>query len=147
MIWDGRGPTRSPFEQWEGLELCAVEVNPQSAIDSNVATGESLVTALVLVGAGFLTIVTGVLSHRRKLPRNWILGLRTRSTLKNDDAWFAAHEAAGGFIAGAGVILTIVGVVALVLEPSDAVILSGTTVGVIVLVVGGIIGVRATKNL
>lgn len=111
-----------------------------------MATGESLVTALLLVGAGILTIVTGVLSRRRKLPRNWILGLRTRSTLKSDDAWFAAHEAAGRFIAGGGVILMVTGVVVLLLNPSDAVILSGATLGVGVLVVGGVIGVRATKN-
>lgn len=111
-----------------------------------MASGESLVTALLLVGAGILAIVAGLLSRRRKLPRNWILGLRTRSTLKNDDAWFAAHEAAGGFIAGAGVVLTVTGVVALLRNPSAAVILSGTTFAVGLLVVGGVLGVRATKN-
>ena len=111
-----------------------------------MATGESLVASLLMLGAGILTIVTGVLSRRRELPRNWILGIRTRSTLKDDEAWHAAHEAAGWFITAAGVIVTITGIVALLLNPSETVLLAGTMIGVGVLVIGGVIGDRATKK-
>lgn len=112
-----------------------------------MATGESLLLALLLLGAGVLTVVTGLLFRRGKLPRNWFLGLRTPSTLRSDDAWRAAHEAAGSLIAVSGILLGATGVLVLLTDPADdTVFLAGSGTAVAVLLVAGVLGVRATKE-
>lgn len=52
--------------------------------------------------AGVVFVVLGRLGARRLLPRNWLVGIRTRSTLRNDEAWFIAHEVASPSILRAG---------------------------------------------
>lgn len=40
-------------------------------------------------------VIVGWLSTTGRLPRNRVVGIRTRATMASDDAWIAAHRAAG----------------------------------------------------
>jgi uncharacterized membrane protein len=53
-----------------------------------------VVLLVVLIGGVALTTV-GVLSLFDRLPRNRFAGIRTRTTLASDAAWYRAHRAAG----------------------------------------------------
>ena len=56
--------------------------------------GLSLLAAVLLLVAG--------LSRFGRLPRNYLLGLRTRTTLRSEETWRAAHFAVAGELAAGG---------------------------------------------
>ena len=74
----------------------------------------------LLVAAGFFLIWLGRRASQGVLSRNWVVGIRTRNTLASDENWEAAHRAAGGTIAAAGLGPLMVGPI-LLLRPSNAV--------------------------
>lgn len=70
------------------------------------------IAAVILVALGALVLWWASACRRGKFGRQWVLGYRTPLTLRNQDAWVAAHRAAAPlmFIAGGGAImLAIVG--------------------------------------
>lgn len=50
---------------------------------------------LVVAAAAATVAFVGYLGLAGKLPRNHFAGVRTRATLASDEAWVAAHRAAG----------------------------------------------------
>ncbi|MDJ0961754.1 MAG: SdpI family protein [Acidimicrobiia bacterium] len=110
----------------------------------------------VAIGMGLLLIVTGGLlavvarrSRRGTLPRNWIVGIRTRATLASEAAWEAAHRAAATALAiGAGG-TTLAGLLVL-FRPSNGVGLAIISIGLVWLLVGvmagGYVGTRAARQ-
>ena len=81
-----------------------------------------------------------------RLPRNGLVGMRTRATMASDAAWNAAHRASAWSIALTGVVLLVGGVWLLLARRSpDATrnVLLGITLAVLVIVVVG--GVQANQ--
>ena len=57
---------------------------------------------IVIAFAGLVLLAIGGLSTRGRLPRNFVAGIRTSTTLANDQAWAAAHKAAARLLLAAG---------------------------------------------
>jgi len=76
--------------------------------------------AWLLVGVGILLVWMGRRATAGLLERNWIMGIRTKSTLASDEAWEAAHRAAGGVLSLSGLGPLILGPL-LLLRPNNAV--------------------------
>jgi hypothetical protein len=53
---------------------------------------------MVLALAGVALAVVGGLSVQRRLPRNPWVGVRSRTISTSDEAWYAAHDAAGPWL-------------------------------------------------
>lgn len=104
---------------------------------------------LLLIAAGAILGVVAYRSHRGTLPRNWIVGIRTTTTLASDEAWNAAHRAgARALSVGAwGALLT--GAV-LLLRPSNGLGLAVMAAGLVWLlgwvVRAAYLGTRAARG-
>ncbi len=70
--------------------------------------------AMFLIILAVLLILFGVLSWARKLPGNSIVGLRVPEVRKSQEAWEAAHAAAGPIWTFGGVALLFGGMIGLV---------------------------------
>ena len=57
---------------------------------------------VVLAFAGLVLLAIGGLSTSGRLPRNFVAGIRTSTTMANDQAWAAAHKAAASLLLAAG---------------------------------------------
>ena len=67
-------------------------------------TWEGALVGLLLIVAGAAMLWTAWTGSQRRLGRNWFVGIRTRATMRSDEAWAAAHEeAAGPLGVGAGI--------------------------------------------
>ena len=75
---------------------------------------------LVLLASGAILAVVAFRSQRGTLPRNWIVGIRTTTTLASDEAWDAAHRA-GARALSTGAWGTAAAGMALLLRPSNGV--------------------------
>lgn len=111
-----------------------------------------LIAALVLIAGGLVTIWVGLKSTRGDLERNWVVGIRITSTLANDEAWAAAHRAAGRTLMAAGVAPAIGGVLMLVFgwgRDAFAATVALTSCGILVLLVlvAGRVADRAAKSV
>lgn len=99
-------------------------------------------TLFSIIGIGFLWIAW--LMTNERLPRNDLVGMRTRATLASDAAWNAAHRASAWSVALTGVVLLVAGVWLLLNRQSpgtnrNAVI--GTCVAIVIIIVAG--GIQA----
>lgn len=103
----------------------------------------------LLIAAGALLAVVAIRSRRGSLPRNWIVGIRSTSTLASDAAWVAAHRAAAPSLAF-GSVGSVVAGIALAFRPSNRVGLAIVLVGLVWLltfvVAGGYLGNRAARD-
>lgn len=61
---------------------------------------------VVLALGGVVVVITGVLGLIQKLPRNNLVGIRTRYTLESDRNWYAAHRAGAPWMIFGGVAAT-----------------------------------------
>ncbi|HVM15557.1 MAG TPA: SdpI family protein [Egibacteraceae bacterium] len=109
------------------------------------------VLALTLLLAGMALIVVGRKQKAGTLPRNWVAGLRTWETMRNDDAWHAAHTATAGMVTGAGVVQVIAGAALVVLQPSEevllAIVLGGAGLTLALVLAAGVRGHRLAARM
>lgn len=101
-----------------------------------------------LVGAGFLWLAW--LMQNERLPRNGLVGMRTKATMASDAAWNASHRASAWSVALAGVVLLAAGLWLLLARQSasaDRTVVLGTCLAIlVVIVVGGIQADRVAKG-
>lgn len=93
-------------------------------------SGAVFALALVLIALGLAVGVVGVLAATHRLPRNRVIGVRTRWTMGRVDAFRRANGAAAPALLAAGGVGTIGGVAAAASSGATAV----------TLVVGGLLG-------
>lgn len=98
---------------------------------------------LFLVVAGFVVLVTGLLSRAQRLPRNFVMGIRLPATLKSDAAWRAAHLAVASELIGLGTGILIVGVLAISVPPLA---LFGVLIALVGLMHSSVIAHRAARR-
>lgn len=89
-----------------------------AAASDPMPLGTAMLLGLVLIVAGILLAVVAAKSRNGTLPRNWIVGIRTTTTMASDEAWDLAHRA-GASALGIGAGATIVAGVALFFQPSN----------------------------
>ncbi|WP_454151051.1 SdpI family protein [Microbacterium lacticum] len=112
---------------------------------------ELLGPAIALL-AGIATAWWGLACLAGRLPRNLVLGYRTRAALSSRDAWDAAHRGYAPFLIGGGLVLAASGVAAIIMVLTDATGLIGPaiTAGIIALLAalvgGGIFAHRALRR-
>jgi uncharacterized membrane protein len=98
-----------------------------------------IVLGVVLTGAGVLLVVVGSRAAAGRLPRNWIVGIRTTKTLESAAAWQAAHHAAAGSFSVAGYV-AVMGGLALFTRPSNIVGLGLVVLVLLVMLAAALIG-------
>ena len=101
----------------------------------------------LLVGAGLLLLLTGVVSRIGKLPRNHIAGFRTRTTMASSETWEAAHRAGGLFVAASGLAVTVLGLAVFFGANADVVSKVAVAVMVVCVIPGGIVAQRAAREV
>ena len=107
-----------------------------------------VVAAVSLIVGGLVVGWVGLRTARNQLPRNWVAGLRTRTTMASDEAWYAGQRAGAGYVVAAGVVGVATGVIALFFSDpvAAAIILGGTALLLGLVVVGGVKGQRAARE-
>jgi uncharacterized membrane protein len=103
---------------------------------------------VVIVLAGLLIVWLAIRSWQGRLSRNYVAGVRTRSTMRSDEAFRIANKAAAPFSLVGGLLFIVTGVVAAIVSASTAtaVLLTGVVLAGVVIVVGGVTGVRAARK-
>ena len=101
---------------------------------------------LIVAGTGIVAVAWAAAAGR--LKRNWIAGLRLRSTMRSDSAWLAAHRkarvpfvATGTVMMLGGILLAISGQVA-----AEAIALTTAAVAVTMALVAAYRGSRAARK-
>jgi uncharacterized membrane protein len=106
--------------------------------------------AVVLLGTASLLGWVGVRASTGRLDRNRSLGVRTPRTLRSDDAWQAAHRAAGPWLVGGALAIGLPGL-ALLARPSNALgtllVMVGAGLLVSLVAVSAVLGDRAAGDL
>jgi hypothetical protein len=101
-----------------------------------------------VLGAGFLWLAW--LMQNERLPRNGLVGMRTKATMASDAAWNASHRASAWSVALAGVILLAAGVWLWLARDSGgdgrSIVLGSCVAILVVIVAGGIQADRVAKG-
>lgn len=103
----------------------------------------------LIVGGGLIAWF-GWQGRRGQLKLNAFAGIRTRTTMRSEKAWQAAHRAGGAWmIVGGGLFLvTGMGVAVATDETTAGVVaLVGTSVAIVPLFVGGWLGQQAARRV
>lgn len=112
-----------------------------------------MVGAVVMVIAGVVTAAVAGAARTGHLGRNHVAGIRLPSTMRSDEAWRAAHRAGFWPTVLGGAAAVVGGLVAVVLdlldEPDAAavVVLAAAGVLLVAVLVGGVAGVRAARQV
>jgi uncharacterized membrane protein len=103
--------------------------------------------AIVLVLAGLVVVWLAIRSWQGRLSRNYVAGVRTPSTMRSDEAFRIANKVAAPFSLVGGLLFVVTGVVAAIVpvRAATAVLSAGVVIACVVLVVGGVMGVRAAR--
>jgi uncharacterized membrane protein len=103
---------------------------------------------VVLIVAGLGVVAVAWAAATGRLKRNWIAGLRLRSTMRSDAAWLAAHRTAEGPFVATGAVMVIGGIVLAVSSrmTAESVALGTTVIGVTLALVAGYQGSRAARR-
>lgn len=111
--------------------------------------GTAIGLGAVLVAAGVILLVVALRSRSGTLPRNWIVGIRTTTTLASDEAWIRAHHASATPLL-LGSIGTMLAGLVLLLRPTNGFGLAIVTAGLIWLLFwvirAGVAGQRAARE-
>ncbi|MBU1865094.1 MAG: SdpI family protein [Actinobacteria bacterium] len=93
------------------------------------------------------------MAERRIKPNRWA-GIRTPSTVKSDEAWYAAHDAGAASMSASGTLGAtggLTGIIAALLGASEGVvvglILGGTLLMTVLLIVATVRGTRAAREV
>jgi uncharacterized membrane protein len=105
--------------------------------------------AVLIILVGLVLIVLAVASWQERLPRNFLAGVRTPSTMRSDQAFKVANKVAAPLTGAGGVVLVLGGVLSALLGQSRAgqVLIAGALACAVLCVLGGIRGVRAARTL
>lgn len=112
--------------------------------------GAAIGLGLILVGAGLLLLVVARRSGNETLPRNWLVGIRSKTTLASDEAWRVAHRVAAQPMA-VGSLGSIAAGLILLLRPTNGLGLTVVLLGLAWLLAwvlrGASIGIDAAKRM
>lgn len=108
----------------------------------------------VILVAGLVIMWMGSRMTERRFGRNKWAGIRTPSTIKSDEAWYAAHEVGGPWMNSGGLVGAVgglTGMLAAVLGFSEVwvfgLIMAGTLPMVLMLITANVLGVRAARRV
>lgn len=107
-------------------------------------------TALLLIVGGALLAWAGWLGMTGRLALNSWAGIRTKTTMRSQETWEAAHHAGSAWIIAGGIVLVITGVAMMVVGDETAaayVSLIGAIVLAILVIAGGWMGQQAAKKI
>ena len=103
----------------------------------------------IFLGVGLLASWWAV--HTGRLGRNRFVGMRTKAALASDEAWRAAHAAAGWSILAAGAATLVLGVFLVLTRPDEdrtAALPNAYAIGLLIVVsLGGFVGDRAARRV
>jgi len=105
-----------------------------------------ITTAVVLIVGGVLLAWAGWLGKTDRLALNSWAGIRTKTTMRSEETWKAAHHAGSAWIIAGGIVLVITGGVMVVVGDETAaayVSLVGATVLAGLVLAGGWLGHQA----
>ena len=110
-----------------------------------------VLAALVVVLGGAGVLVVGWLAGRDRLPRNGWAGIRTMTTLRDDETWYAAHRAGSWWLVAGGAIALAIGLLLLAWRPAEAVtivllVAAGVACGGCA-IVAGVLGQLAARSV
>jgi uncharacterized membrane protein len=106
-----------------------------------------LVAGVVLVLVGLCVVLLAIRSWQGRLSRNYVAGVRTRATMRSDEAFLIANKVAAPFSLVGGLLFAVTGVVAAVVPTRAAVVvtLAGVVLAGVVIAIGGVKGARAAR--
>ena len=87
------------------------------------ATFAQVDLSLLLAALGLLLIAAGWAAARGRLKRNYVIGMRTRTIMRTDATWRAAHERCAWSLWSSGLVIVATSVLVTGLRPSRAVTL------------------------
>jgi uncharacterized membrane protein len=109
-----------------------------------------MIAGIALVVCGIVLVALGTIAGAGRLPRQSVVGLRTKETLASDEAWKAAQEAGANWVIAAGAILFVGGVSVMIVDSEttgDVVALIATALMLIPLVIGFRKGQAAAQSV
>jgi len=109
-----------------------------------------LIAGIALIIGGVAIVGAGALGKAGRLSRQSIVGIRTKSTMASDEAWFAAHRAGAVWVMAGGVLMALGGVLTILAETEEAagvVALITAGVGLVPIVIGGVRGNSAARSV
>lgn len=78
----------------------------------------SVLMGAVLIAIGITVSVGGIYYAKGWVKPNWITGIRTFATLRDDQAWHAAHRSAAVWVGWSGARPALAGLVLILWRPS-----------------------------
>jgi len=108
------------------------------------------IAAVALIVGGIAIVAAGAMARAGMLSRQSWVGIRTRTTMASDDAWYAAQDAGATWVMIGGVLMAAGGVVTLFTESEDTagiVALVTAAVALLPIAVGGFRGQAAARRV
>ena len=104
---------------------------------------------IILILVGLVVVWVAVRGWQERLPRNYIAGVRTPSTMRSDEAFRLANKKAAPLLGAGGVFLAGGGLAAALVSRSGAwiPIVGGVAVFLVPAMVGGARGIRAAREI
>jgi uncharacterized membrane protein len=109
--------------------------------------------AMFLV-VGVIFVVLAIVAGLGKLPRNWVVGIKTTSTLHSEASWKASNRAGAAWMGAAGAVLLIGAGVIVALISTNTPTTTVNTVGtvalgaaLVLLVAATVAGIRAANRV
>jgi len=109
-----------------------------------VSWEEQITIAGVFGVVAIMLLVLGLLGERRRLPRNPLFGVRTKTSTASDEAWREVHARFAPYAYAAAGVLAVTAVAPLITGGGAGLVLGGTALGVGVMAFGA---VRAHREL
>lgn len=106
-----------------------------------------IVGGVILALAGLVVIGVAIRGWQGRLARNYVAGVRTRSTMRSDEAFQTANRVAAPFGVAGGAVMVAGGAVgaALPIRVGGLTELAAVGVAVVLIVVGAVRGARAAR--
>ncbi len=103
---------------------------------------------VILALAGLIVIGVAIRGWQGRLSRNYVAGVRTPSTMRSDEAFRIANKVAAPLGVTGGAVMVVGGVVGVALpgRAGGPTVLATVGIAVILIVVGGLRGVRAARS-